>query len=101
MKLRLLNALFLILGFTAFGQNKMALKADFDMEKGEIKISQTIQYKNTTNDTLKSVYLNDSIVQDCQAHPDHLGKHFLRVGLVPLIAHLPFHCIQTKLTRQQ
>ena len=59
LRLRLLNALFLILGFSAFGQNKIDLKANFDMEKGEIKISQTIQYKNTSNDTLKTVYLND------------------------------------------
>ncbi|MBU3822788.1 metalloprotease [Flavobacteriaceae bacterium XHP0103] len=59
MKLRFLNSLFLILGLSAFSQNKISLKANFDMEKGEIKISQTIQYKNTSKDTLKNIYLND------------------------------------------
>jgi len=42
-----------------FSQNKIDLKADFDIENREITISQTIQYKNTSQDELQSIYLND------------------------------------------
>ncbi|CDF79668.1 aminopeptidase N [Formosa agariphila KMM 3901] len=42
-----------------FGQNKTDLKATFDVATKQIKISQTIQYKNTTQDTLHAIYLND------------------------------------------
>jgi len=42
-----------------FGQNNIDLKASFDIDKGQIKISQTIQYHNTTNTTLYSIFLND------------------------------------------
>jgi hypothetical protein len=42
-----------------FGQNKIDLKASFDIEKREITITQTIQYKNTSQDTLQTIYLND------------------------------------------
>ncbi len=59
MKLRFLSFLFSISGLTVLGQNKIDLKADFDMEMGQIKISQTITYQNTSQDTLQSIYLND------------------------------------------
>jgi methionine-rich copper-binding protein CopC len=42
-----------------FGQNTIDLKAAFDIESKQIKISQTIQYQNTTQDTLNIIYLND------------------------------------------
>ena len=42
-----------------FGQNKIDLKADFDIENRKITISQTIQYKNTSQNELQSIYLND------------------------------------------
>ncbi|WP_100613027.1 gluzincin family metallopeptidase [Confluentibacter lentus] len=59
MKLRFLNFILLISYITAFGQNSIDLKADFDMETGQITISQTITYQNTSQDTLRSIYLND------------------------------------------
>ncbi|AUP81495.1 metalloprotease [Flavivirga eckloniae] len=60
MKLRLLNCIVCALVYlTSFGQNKIDLKAVFDMEKKQIKISQTIQYHNTTQDELQTIYLND------------------------------------------
>lgn len=42
-----------------FGQNRIDLKATLDVEKNQFKISQTIEYQNTTNDTLNSIYLNN------------------------------------------
>ena len=47
------------MNFYSFSQNNIDLKAEFDIEKKQIKISQTIQYQNTTNNTLDYVYLND------------------------------------------
>ncbi|WP_346883288.1 metalloprotease [uncultured Algibacter sp.] len=47
------------MSITSFSQNKIDVKAVFDMDKKEIKISQTIQYQNTTNDVLSTIYLND------------------------------------------
>ncbi|MDN3664188.1 metalloprotease [Algibacter miyuki] len=44
---------------SVFSQNKIDLKARFDIENKTIKIKQTIQYQNTTNQTLDSIYLND------------------------------------------
>ena len=41
------------------GQNNIDLKASFNIEKSQIKISQTIQYHNTSDTTLYSIYLND------------------------------------------
>ncbi|GAA4973637.1 metalloprotease [Algibacter aquimarinus] len=35
------------------------MKADFDIENKQIKISQTIRYKNTSKDVLKTIYLNN------------------------------------------
>lgn len=40
-------------------QNKIDLKADFNVEKKQIKIAQTITYFNNTDDTLEDIYLND------------------------------------------
>ncbi|MEL0456135.1 metalloprotease [Flavobacteriaceae bacterium SZ-1-7] len=45
--------------FSTFGQNKIDLKAVFDVENKQIKISQTIQYQNTSSDELSTIYLND------------------------------------------
>ncbi|OYX24194.1 MAG: hypothetical protein B7Z06_09210, partial [Flavobacteriales bacterium 32-35-8] len=59
MKLRFLNFILLFSCVTAWGQNSIDLKADFDMEIGQITISQTITYQNTSQDTLQSIYLND------------------------------------------
>lgn len=42
-----------------FGQNKLDIKAVFDIENKQIKIVQTIQYQNTTQDELQTIYLND------------------------------------------
>ena len=41
------------------GQNYIDIKADFDMEMGQIVITQTITYQNTSQDTLHSIYLNN------------------------------------------
>ncbi len=43
----------------SFGQNKIDLKAAFDIENKQIAISQTIQYHNTTDNELQTIYLND------------------------------------------
>ena len=60
MRIRFLNCIiFFALCLSAFGQNKIDLKADFDIENRQIKISQTIQYHNTTDDVLQTIYLND------------------------------------------
>ncbi|QFZ53420.1 M1 family metallopeptidase [Oceanihabitans sp. IOP_32] len=55
----LLLFLFVSSNIAVFSQNNIDLKADFDIENREISISQTIQYKNTSNDALKTIYLND------------------------------------------
>lgn len=57
-RLLIIYILFFINTIT-FGQNKIDLKAYFDVDAREIKISQTIQYKNTTNDELSTIFLND------------------------------------------
>lgn len=44
---------------SSFGQNKIDLKATFDIENKQITISQTIQYQNTTDNELQNIYLND------------------------------------------
>ncbi|WP_369970988.1 metalloprotease [Psychroserpens sp. XS_ASV72] len=49
----------LCLCITAFGQNTIDLKADFDIENKTIQIKQHITYHNTSNDTLDTIYLND------------------------------------------
>ena len=60
MKLRLFSCvLYVLTCYGSFGQNRIDLKADFDIENKQITISQTIEYQNTTQDTLKTIYLND------------------------------------------
>tara|TARA_R110001583_G_scaffold47169_1_gene147761 strand:- start:2571 stop:5375 length:2805 start_codon:yes stop_codon:yes gene_type:complete len=44
---------------TVSGQNSIDLRAVFNIEKKQITISQTIQYQNTSNDVLQTIYLND------------------------------------------
>ncbi|WP_136480951.1 M1 family metallopeptidase [Cognatitamlana onchidii] len=51
--------LFLPICIASFGQNKIDLKAVFDIGNKQIKISQTIRYENTTSDELKVIYLSD------------------------------------------
>uniref|UniRef100_UPI004048897A metalloprotease n=1 Tax=Mariniflexile sp. TaxID=1979402 RepID=UPI004048897A len=51
--------LYALVCYAGFGQNKIDLKASFDIENRHIKISQTIQYQNTTQDSLHTIYLND------------------------------------------
>ena len=41
------------------GQNKIDIDAIFDVNTNQIHITQLIVYKNTTNNTLNSIYLND------------------------------------------
>jgi hypothetical protein len=43
----------------SFSQNTIDIKAKFHIEKKQISVAQTIQYQNTTVDTLKIIYLND------------------------------------------
>lgn len=50
---------FLLMPLTFFSQNKIDLKAVFDVDNKQIKISQTIVYHNTTSQTLDTIYLND------------------------------------------
>ena len=61
MKLRFIS--FVIVCFVSpaalFGQNSIDLRAVFNIPKKQIAISQTIQYQNTTNDTLHYIYLNN------------------------------------------
>jgi len=60
LRIHFLNCIiFYVICFSTFGQNKIDLKATFDIENQKIKISQTIQYYNNTNNVLKTVYLND------------------------------------------
>ncbi|GAA4270362.1 hypothetical protein GCM10022257_24630 [Hyunsoonleella aestuarii] len=47
------------MGVLGFSQNKIDLKAKFDIDNKEITISQNITYTNNTQDELKIVFLND------------------------------------------
>jgi hypothetical protein len=51
--------LYVLTCYASFGQNRIDLKAVFDIENKQITISQTIQYQNTTPDALQTIYLND------------------------------------------
>lgn len=42
-----------------FGQNEISIDAQFNMEQRTAKVIQTIQYQNSSKDTLKTIYLND------------------------------------------
>lgn len=60
MKIRFFNCfIFILLWFTGFSQNKIDIKAVFDVENKQIKITQNIRYQNTSNDVLSTIYLND------------------------------------------
>ena len=60
MKPRFLSYLIIILySVSSIGQNKIDLNASFDMENKRVSISQTIKYQNTSQDELKTIYLND------------------------------------------
>jgi hypothetical protein len=58
-KLSFSIAFSLCLYAVGFGQNAIDLKANFDIENKTIHIQQKISYHNTSNDTLKVIYLND------------------------------------------
>ncbi len=51
--------LFILVSISSFGQNTIDLKAYFDVENKQIRITQAIEYVNSSSDTLKSIYLND------------------------------------------
>jgi len=51
--------LFCVVNAMVFSQNSIDLKAVFNPEKKQIKISQTIEYFNTSNKVLDTIYLND------------------------------------------
>lgn len=51
--------IFLLWQFTVICQNKIDIKAVFDVNINQIHVTQSITYKNTTNDTLTTIYLND------------------------------------------
>ncbi|AUS06822.1 metalloprotease [Tamlana carrageenivorans] len=55
----LFNCIFILSCLLSFSQNKIKVKADFDVENRTIKISQTIQYYNDSDKVLESIYLND------------------------------------------
>ncbi|MFL1012739.1 gluzincin family metallopeptidase [Flavisericum labens] len=60
LKIRFFSFIILLLiPLVHFSQNKIDIKAVFDIENKQIKISQTIEYFNSTNDELSTVYLND------------------------------------------
>ena len=42
-----------------YGQNKINIDAQFNVQKKSAKIAQTIRYQNNSNDTLTKIYLND------------------------------------------
>lgn len=51
--------LFLLASIHINAQNTIDIKAVFDTNTDQIKIEQSIQYKNTSTDTLSTIYLND------------------------------------------
>ena len=59
MKLRFLPLLFCLYATSFFGQNQISIDARFDVSNKVIEIKQNIKYQNTSNDTLKVIYLND------------------------------------------
>ncbi|TCK69136.1 hypothetical protein DFQ05_0651 [Winogradskyella wandonensis] len=58
-KLSLITLVACFFIFLGFSQNKIALKGTVYPETKSIQISQTIVYKNTSKDTLNTVYLNN------------------------------------------
>lgn len=60
MNLRVLICLFFIVHFSnTYGQNRINIEANFNIDERLVNVSQIIEYKNTTNDTLSEIYLND------------------------------------------
>lgn len=59
MNFPILNLICFCSFLTVFSQNRIDVKADFDLELGHIQISQTITYHNNSQDTLHSIYLNN------------------------------------------
>lgn len=59
MKIRFVSFLILLYSIGVIGQNKIDIDAVFDMPNKQITIQQHIRYQNTSNDTLKTIYLND------------------------------------------
>ncbi len=60
LKFRLITCFLVCLCYlSSFGQNKIDLKAVFDVKSNEIKVSQTIKYFNTTQNELQTIYLNN------------------------------------------
>ena len=50
---------FILISLNVFSQNRIDLKAFFDIDNKQIRINQTIEYFNTSSDTLYTVFLND------------------------------------------
>ncbi|WP_282123501.1 metalloprotease [Algibacter mikhailovii] len=60
LKIRFFNCIiFFLICYASFSQNKIDLQAKFDIENKQIKITQTIQYHNDSQEALKSIYLSD------------------------------------------
>ena len=58
MKFTVVILIFMCLGLS-FSQNRIDIKADFDVKTKTIQISQNVKYQNNSNDTLRVVYLKD------------------------------------------
>ncbi len=59
MKIAFLPFLFCFYATVLFGQNQISIDAKFDVANKVIQIQERIKYQNTSNDTLKTIYLND------------------------------------------
>ncbi|OMP30102.1 metalloprotease [Mangrovimonas sp. DI 80] len=59
MKIYFKLILVLLISTSAFSQNKIEMQAIFDVPNKTIQIKQYIAWKNTSKDTLKTIYLND------------------------------------------
>lgn len=59
MKVRFVTYILFCSCLFSFGQNTIDLKAKFHIATSQIEITQTIQYKNISNKTLHTIYLND------------------------------------------
>lgn len=59
MKIHFIGILFILIPIQAFSQNKIDLKAFFDVDHKQISISQTIQFKNNTQTVLDTIFLSN------------------------------------------
>ncbi|MGB1308066.1 MAG: metalloprotease, partial [Oceanihabitans sp.] len=59
MKVRLLIFCSFFISLLSFSQDTIDLKASFDIANNQIYVNQTIQYKNTSNQVLHTIYLTD------------------------------------------